>query len=247
MLAGLAAGCRSQAPPAPGAADRDALWHQYRAAIADARTAEPDEVASLTPIVPGPSDLRWRTRVRAPGDTVQQVRVVTWRDDTPLPGAAASVAAGDTLTLRGVVWVTAVPELRGFCQASGRTGDALDLRLRQRLGVPPDFRATRFVELWVPPLALVRPCPDPSVTDRSCSRVAPRPRSIVAIDSTYRAWFDDLRATSYAPDGYPWTRLGYTYDWNPQTDEVGPSEFIVWPAAHVAVEAVHSTAGYCAE
>ena len=237
-------GCSGASEPI--APSNDALWAQYRAAIADARVADAADVsAALTPLAPGNDALRWRHHVRAPGDTVRQVRVVTWRDDTPLPGAAAPQAEADTLTLNGVVWVTPVPALRRFCQALDGSANALDRRLRQRLGLPPDFPATRMVEVWVDVADLVRPCPDPATTDRTCSRVPPQPARLVSVDSTYRAWFRELKATSYGANGYPWTRLGYTYDWNPQTDAVGPSEFVVWPPARVQVHAVMATAAYC--
>jgi len=43
------------------------------------------------------------------------------------------------------------------------------------------------------------------------------------------------------PNGYPWTRLGYTYDWNPNSPEVGLSEYIVRGGSTVTVAAVGST------
>ncbi|MBU6351343.1 MAG: hypothetical protein KGS73_14490 [Chloroflexi bacterium] len=37
---------------------------------------------------------------------------------------------------------------------------------------------------------------------------------------------------------YPWTRLGYTYDWSNSASEVGLSEFVVAAGSTVAVEPV---------
>ena len=54
----------------------------------------------------------------------------------------------------------------------------------------------------------------------------------------YRSWFSNQAETTYNiggslnPDdpstwGWPWTRLGYTYDWGSKT-HIGPSEFVVF-------------------
>ena len=221
---------------------------RYQAAIADAQTAEPSEITTtLMPLVPYNDTLVWRTVA----DSVRQVRVVTWAGPAPLPDAAA----GDTVLADDDVWVTAAPTIRQFCRGLGRTGDRLRLRLAQRLGLPPDARYDRFIELWVRPQDLVRPCPDPEVTDRECELDSPAPRRHVQVSDGHRAWFRDLKRTSYGPDGYPFTGLGYTYDWNPTTDEIGPSEFVLRPAqgdtaapdstGRAVVHAVHSTEEYC--
>jgi hypothetical protein len=211
---------------------------RYRAAVEDARTAEPSEiVTTLTPLVPSNDDLAWRTTA----DSTRQVLVVTWGGSETLPGAAA----GDTVTAADDVWVTAVPQLRRFCRSLDRTGSALGRRLAQRLGLPPDADYTQFVELWVRPADLVRPCPDPEVSDRECERAAPVPKEHVQISESHRQWVRTLRQTSYNPDGYPFTGLGYTYDWHPATDEVGPSEFVLRPGEPATVKARHSTAAYC--
>ena len=52
------------------------------------------------------------------------------------------------------VWVTAAPFLQRFCAATGLTGGALDLRLTQRLGIPPDKPHGAFVEMSVDPADL---------------------------------------------------------------------------------------------
>ncbi len=210
---------------------------RYRAAIADARTAEPEEITTtLTPLVPYNDSLVWRTT-----EGTRQVLVVTWGGSETLP----NVTAGDTVTADQDVWVTAAPQLRRFCRGLDRSEDALRLRLAQRLGLPPDADYDRFVELWVRPQALVRPCPDPEVTDRECELRTPTPRAHVQVSDAHTNWFQGLKETSYGPNGYPFTGLGYTYDWNPTTDEVGPSEFVLRPGESGVVRATYSTAAYC--
>ena len=241
LLAGLL-GCRATAPSAR-TASIDELRAQYERAIADAKVAQPSEIdSSLTRIVPSNDALQWRTHATAAGDTIRQVLVVTWTDSAPLPNAAGQPAApGTAPTLRDVVWVTAVPEVQRFCRALSLQGEALTTRLQQYIGLPPTDGSTRFVELWASPDDLARPCPDPEITDAACTTG----EGSAAADADYRQWFEGWRDAAYGPDGYPWTRLGYTYDWNPEADEVGVSEFILRPPATVEVRRSVPTAEYC--
>jgi len=234
ILVLLVSGCAGSSPPA----DRMDLMERYRAAIEDAETAEPSEIStSLAPVTPYNATLRRRP---SPVDgEPDHVRVVTWTD------AFGTSAAGDSLTTESVIWVTLVPTLRSFCRDESLSGPALDIRLAQRLGLPPDGAYERFVELWVRPADLRRPCPDPEITDRECELEPPRPSDTVRIDSAHTAWMERTRTESYTPAGYPWTRLGYTYDWNPATGEVGPSEYIVREEATVAVHSIAATDAYC--
>ena len=44
---------------------------------------------------------------------------------------------------------------------------------------------------------------------------------------TYKEWFDKNILWSYFESDYPWTRLGYTYDWSGGESEYGLTEFLV--------------------
>jgi hypothetical protein len=45
---------------------------------------------------------------------------------------------------------------------------------------------------------------------------------------------------------YPWTALGYTYDWNPvSTTPVGPSEFVAHKGARVVFDSIIPTEDFC--
>lgn len=229
--------CRSSAPSGGGADTPPAPEATYRAAIEDARTAKRSEVVdTLVAIRPSTPALRWQ----GTGDTAR-VLVATWA----LPSELAGAAAGDTLTTSIDVWVTVAPQVQQRCQRFGARADrstgALDLRLHQLLGLPPGSGHTRFVEIWVHPSDLFRPCPDPEIGDTVCERSLP-----VSASPQHRAWYEATRNASYGPDGYPWTRLGYTYDWNPDTDEVGLSEFVIRQGARIIVRDVVPTAAYCA-
>lgn len=228
------------ARPAGGAPpDMAALNEAYARAVKDAEVAEPGEISrSLIAITEWEPNLQWQGE----GDQ-RQVLVVTW---TAWSGYNDKVGQATTLDASRVVWVTTVPELRSFCRAytSGNPSADLSLRLRQLLGLPPSDQKTTFVEFWVDPDDLFRPAPDPEITDHEAELEFRRTGEITTT-SAYESWFNQLRETSYVPPGYPWTRLGYTYDWGNPSSEVGASEFVIRGGATISVAAVYTTQAYC--
>ena len=46
--------------------------------------------------------------------------------------------------------------------------------------------------------------------------------------------------------GYPWTRLGYTYNWHPGSPRYGASEYLVRANTRIRVDATRPAAAYCA-
>lgn len=161
----------------------------------------------------------------------------------------AGRSSGTTTGLHS--WVTAVPQVRAFCRATGLSGEALRTRLRQYLGLAPGRRYDLFVEFWVDRSDLFRPCPDPEIDDTAC-RVAfpvsggmPEAPAVKGVDD-YLAWFTRTYAASYGDGGVPWTRLGYTYDWNPATPKVGASEYLITVGAAWEIAGVTPIDAYCA-
>lgn len=225
-------GCR----PAHRLDSPEALRAAYLRAIDDARVATPEEISrNLLAIVPYDTALRWRPGAAGRGE---QVLVVTW---TNWEGYDAHL--GDTLSLERDVWVTAVPQLRDFCRRF--RGRQLVLRLEQLLGLPPHSGKTRFVEMWVDPDDLFRPAPDPEITDHEAELDFPRSGRFVQISDTHRRWIENLKSSSYGETGYPWTRLGYTYDWGNPKGEIGLSEFVIRSGAVITIHGVFSTDEYC--
>ncbi|MES3630270.1 MAG: hypothetical protein PPP56_08895 [Longimonas sp.] len=245
MGCGASGASSDRASPSPGAsvdasADSTALAAAYETAIARAAELGPDAiVTTLTPVAPHNDTLRWHVD----DDGTRWVQVVTWTDDAPLPGASAPASAGDTLTLTGDVWTTLVPAIQQFCQP---LSDAQrDRRLEQHLGLPPYAGYTRFVTLWASTETLFRPCPDPETTDRQCEPHAPKPQTRVQVAPEHLEWLDAQYAFSHQPGGYPFTGLGYTYDWGRPDEPVGMSEFVIPEGAPVRVVDATSTQSYC--
>ena len=114
-----------------------------------------------------------------------------------------------------------------------------------------------LVEMWVDPGDLFRPCPDPEITDHESELatqigsteywVYPSDfNAFLQIDpfalfqdaywkvtQTFKEWYRDRAKNMYNTEGdistwgWPWTRLGYTYDWGNPDNHVGLSEFII--------------------
>ncbi len=140
------------------------------------------------------------------------------------------------------IWVTAAPQL--LERVAKLNMKDPDMRLKQLLGLPPNSEYGYFVEFWVKPEDLFRPCPDAEINDSSCGLCFPE-----ATDSTYIHWINQSRIDRYYPcdiyDKYPWTQLGYTYDWNPQNkSHIGLSEYVIDVNKEVVVHKIYTTEEY---
>ena len=218
----------SAAPSAPRAVaprPADTLWARYRRAIHDASVYRAEHVRTLRP-----------ARTDADG----WVRVATL--------AATGYPLGDR-TMTEDVWVTLVPEVRDSCRHF--QDEDLLLRLRQQIGLPPDFAIDSMTEMAVRPRDLFRPAADPSIhTTRPC------PDSVGPADcggafppgatAAHEAWIARTGLLLWRdPGGFPWTRLGYTYNWHPGSPRYGASEYIVPQGTAVRVLSVTATEAYC--
>lgn len=205
----------------------------YADAVKDAEIAEPHEISkNLLAIIPSNDKLEWNVEKTA-------VLVTTW---TAWNGYDAY--AGQEMITPKTIWVTLVPEIQDFYQSHQLSPKDIPLRLEQVLGLPPQNGKTRFVELWVSPQDLFRPAPDPEISDHEAEINLPISSRYVTVDATYQEWFTRQMQESYGENGYPWTRLGYTYDWGNPTSEVGLSEFVIRADAKVVVNRVFETLEY---
>lgn len=147
------------------------------------------------------------------------------------------------------LWTSAGYELKDWYRTHDVAYEDLYQRTSQLDGLPADFNfagqyKTHFTEFWVSPnsvkadeamhASLWRPTPNPDYRNTSSS-VEP---AISIGDPSYPTWYNNWKQnSSYEPPdpakgnwpgGYPWTRLGYTYDWGGDPyDNVGVSEFII--------------------
>lgn len=232
---GLLTACSLLSVVKPIAAlDQEEHWQQtmqraYNQSVEDAAVAEISEFVPLTPIVPNNDQLTWREI-----DGEPHVLVVTW---TSWDGYDSLV--GTSTTLGREIWTTPAPQVQQFVAEIQPDPDILALRLEQYLGLPPNNGKTKWVELWVKPEDLFRPCPDIDVTDTQCDLSFP-----ATATPEHRVWFVNLYLSSYGDRGYPWTRLGYTYDWGAVDTEVGANELVVRAGATVLIEGVTENLDY---
>ncbi len=204
----------------------------YLAAVADARDPSPSKIDNhLTPIVAYNSNLVWEGAAGA--SRVKMVALTRNYYDN---------SEGQNYQLSfGELWVTVAPELRQFFQ--GQLAAPSMRRLEQLLGLPPDNGYTRIVEFWVNPSDLFRPSPDPEITDTVAELDFPQgSRTSVADD--YKAWFAQSKHDRFETDKpYPWTQLGYTYDWG-SSNHMGLSEFVIEKDSTVGVSKVYAPDDY---
>ena len=216
----------------------------YQAAVEDAAFAHEDELFDgLFAINDENTRLIWN-------EDKSKVLVATWKSNS----AYEKFLKSNTQTSSNpdyAVWVTAVPQVKNLCKkvsshSSNDFPNALDNRLKQYLGLNPEWHYDVFVEMWVSPEDLFRPCVDPEIDDTRCqlnfSEVEPSVKNITSYEDFYKKlYYKSYRSSA----GVPWTGLGYTYDWHQDSNEVGASEYILVPEAEYEIERAVSTQEYC--
>lgn len=209
----------------------------YEQAIVDAAVVSPEKIMPLLPI-----------------PVAQNVTVISWVTDSRTPCKSGESQCEFT-SGTDRIWVTLDGEVKNLCQSWHLHDDALRIRLEQLLGLPPNspqqYRKVKFVVMKVPHERLERACLGVNAND------AAHPQCTLATQNNTP---DDLRnyvqqqmAGSYVvhnPNGpgYPFTRLGYTYDWNAVSDKqhhYGASEFLIMPNTAIKVREIFSTDEYC--
>lgn len=240
-------GCVRAAPVAAATVPTpvvDETVDPYQAAVQDAMEALPTEVVddllTLTPDTPGVVFRDGR------------VLVTTWERSSTYDG---SYVAGLEFQLPIESWFVAGTELSERC--AGLSGDPLSRRLEQILGLPAHDGRDVFVQVWIDPDALFRPCAQPDVTLPTCPIAHPMQRdgekTLWACEpeegDAHARWLCANRAASFSAadvgDRFPWTALGYTYDWGRPDDPVGATEFVASEGTPVVLHAVLPSDRYC--
>jgi hypothetical protein len=174
-------------------------------------------------------------------DHVRELRPLVSTDGTVLVvSLRGSALTKGTMTTDREMWVTGVPEVRDRCRTFD--GDLL-ARLHQLLGLTPvtPGETAYFSTMRVRVSDLFRPAPDPRIDTRfpceqtssdTCGNDFPD-----GATAEHRAWIAQSGLGLHRwPNGYPWTHLGYTYDWGGNGRfAYGASEYIVRKNAEVEV------------
>ena len=217
LIFGLAA-CSSEddSNDSNDSVDLDAL---YQSAVVDSMVAEQSEIEPLVSIIPQDPMTTW--------DNEGRVLMVTW---SSYPD---SYPTGDDVTLSyGSVWTFTDLEILAWYRDNQESIQDPQVRFNQLIGLPPSDSKTHFTAFWVDPDDVTRPA---YITDATIDEMTTNYSD--DIDEEYRTWFDQNVLDSYYGDYlYPWTRMGYTYDWADNGTEYGLSEFIVAQNSEVTVE-----------
>jgi hypothetical protein len=261
LLAAIVSGAKGLGSGAPASTGDESLARKVRMmakfdlAMQRARDPRPEDVRDdLLALVPGMPGLKWYPDEKAPG---AKVLVATW---TRYDGFRAHQGVGCKLakakskpgdekskTEERYTWVTPFPQLEDTCRGFKLSGPALHERTIQYLGLRIDDDRPFVVELWVDPNDTFRPCADPETGDRKCDLGLPKldGKEAKAGVLDHAGWFSKQFAYYYDQNPYPWTRLGYTYDWGDSDHHVGASEYVIRPGVSVWVAGVSSLDDYC--
>ena len=196
--------------------DNDEL---YRNAVRDAVLIDEDEVLPLVNISKDDDNVIWD------GDKVLVAFMHKYPDSYP---------AGEEIELKwGNVWCVSAGELYKWVQNNGKGVEDWQLRLHQVLGMPTTKDYTTITALWVDADLLYRPA---NVTDPNAKMAAAyQSTGDEQFDEMYKQWFDENIIWSYFDSAFPWTRLGYTYDWADNGRDYGLSEFLIFSGEKATV------------
>ncbi len=179
---------------------------RWQMAMSDAVFAEDEEIHPLVTLTTEDSRTIW-------DDAREKVLLLTWHD---YPGACDP---GTAIGEYGDIWATSLGEMKSWFIDNGEKITDWELRFSQLLGVHEDEGYTRFTAFWVFPEDVVRPAFVTDVTEQMVNDYS-------LVTGEWKEWFDANILFSYFESDYPWTRLGYTYDWG-GTQEYGLTEFLV--------------------
>lgn len=139
---------------------------------------------------------------------------------------------GKNQTSGRYTWVFVLDDFKNRCLNKGINSKkynvkfgALSKRLCQFLGLSDIDRRDTLVYMRVLAKNLFRPSYNTDIKKQTIPNDAGANNSINNLDITNRRWMLQQQFTNT----YPWTRMGYTYDWGDTSNYVGVTEFILEP------------------
>lgn len=200
--------------------DAGALFEQ---AVEDSVFADQDEIMDLVSLTHEDAMVTW--------DDQDRVLLVTWHNYPD------SYPEGETVTLEwGDVWTFTDKEIASRYEKELAYGDEPEMALKHLIGFPPESEHSTVTGFWVNPEDVVRPACQPDPTDGSMTTSLEE-----GADEDFKEWFDNNILSSYFYGNYPWTRLGYTYNWGGHGTEYGLTELLVKQGSQVEVDFTETT------
>ena len=204
----------------------------YLNAVADAQNPKDNDIINtLIAVIPENENIEWE-------QTSNESRVLVTTNTRygssymPHIGSEMDLVWGDT-------WVFFNFEATTIVNNKISNERHMLTRLKQLLGLPPNSNNNYIVEMWVKTDNLKRPSRDNEIDDSQSDLFFP-----ADADSSWINWFNNLLETQYGENPYPWTQLGYTYDWGNPESKIGISEFIILKNSTVNIKGVYSVEEY---
>lgn len=214
------------AQPSPSAAEKT-NEELYAMAVKDAAIAEEDEIKPLVSLTKQDPLVTW--------DDQGRVLLCTWHSYPD------SYPNGETVTAKwGYIWTFTDKEMAAY---TGELRESEDpkMRLRQLIAIPPTKDHSTVTGLWVKPSDVLRPAYQSDPAKGNMEVAFPEGEEV---DEAFKGWFDQNILDSYYYGNYPWTRLGYTYDWADNGREYGLTEFLIKKDAQMEVAFTVTTDEY---
>lgn len=199
----------------------------YAMAVRDAAIAEEHEIKPLVSLTKQDPLVTW--------DDQGRVLLCTWHSYPD------SYPEGETVTAEwGYIWTYTDKELATHAGELAKSEDAV-MRMRQLISINPNKTHSTVTGLWVNPSDVIRPAYQPDAAKGSMTTAFPEGQEI---EESFLSWFNQNILDSYYYGNYPWTRLGYTYDWADNGKEYGLTEFLIKKGAQVEVAFTETTSEF---
>lgn len=197
----------------------------YLSAVEDAKRAEENEILPLVTLTPDSDMVTWN-------DDGTKVLLLSWHKYPD-----SYIAGGSFTCTYGEIWTFTDKEILSWYDENSEGITDWELRLEQLIGLPAGAEYTHVSAFWVDLDEVIRPAYQTDVTKQMISDL---------LDGSslgeYKEWFDGNAEYSYSDETpYPWTRLGYTYDWADNGREYGLSEFLILADSVIEVEWTKTT------
>lgn len=196
----------------------------YNAAVRDAVFADVDEIFPIVTIENDSQFITWN-------DDKTKVLMLSWHKypQSFTPGTEFVCEYGE-------IWSFTDKEIINWYKNNYKNVTDWQLRFNQLIGLPPTEKYTHFSAFWVDTNELIRPAYQIDIAKQLTANDLSNPNL-----NDFKEWFDNNIIFSYFDSSYPWTRLGYTYDWADNDTEYGLTEFLIKKDSVIEVEFTKTT------
>ena len=191
----------------------------YNAAVEDAMIAEESEIRDLVTLTTDDSRVSWNEDGK--------VLLLTFHKYPDSYVEGSTFTTGDWY-----MWTVTDGEIIEWYKNNWGALSDRSVELKQLLGMPLSSTNCYISAVWVDVADVIRPAYQTDPTKQLTAK---------DLDGSslgeYADWFNSNILSSYFSSWgqYPWTRLGYTYDWG-SDDEYGLTEFLVLKNSTIEVE-----------